>query len=80
VQDEAFELGMRWSKLYDQGSPSQALIENMMESYALVNVVHNDFRNPEAIFAPFYRAAEGQNALSNGHSNGIPIKGLTNGH
>jgi methylenetetrahydrofolate reductase (NADPH) len=71
---------MQWSKLYDQGSPSQTLIENMMESYTLVNVVHNDFRNPEAIFTPFYKAAEGHKALPNGHSNGIPIKGLTNGH
>ncbi|CCA74929.1 probable MET13-putative methylene tetrahydrofolate reductase [Serendipita indica DSM 11827] len=68
-KDEAFELGMQWSQVYDSGSPSQALIANIMETYTLVNVVHNDFRDPEAIFTPFYRAAQSLNS-----------SGLTNGH
>jgi len=89
-QDEAFELGMQWSKLYSTGTPSQKLIAEVMETYTLVNVVHNDFRAPEAIFAPFYRAAQfpppSTNGLSNGHHgiNGftpLPItNGLKNGH
>lgn len=49
----------------------------MMENYFLVNVVHNDFRNPEAIFAPFYRAAEAIKAK--GQANGVP-NGIPNGH
>ncbi|KAG8852083.1 hypothetical protein FRB91_007020 [Serendipita sp. 411] len=67
-KDEAFELGMQWSKLYDSGSPTQKLIAEIMETYTLVNVVHNDFRNPDAIFGPFYRAAEAK-----------PVKGTPNG-
>lgn len=89
-QDEAFELGMQWSKLYGTGTPSQKLIAEVMDTYTLVNVVHNDFRAPEAIFAPFYRAAQSTppttNGLVNGHKevngvpNGAPVtNGLTNG-
>jgi methylenetetrahydrofolate reductase (NADPH) len=84
-------LGLQWSKLYGTGTPSQKLIAEMMETYTLVNVVHNDFRAPEAIFAPFYRAAQSAppsaGGLTNGHHgiNGVtkalPItNGLTNGH
>jgi methylenetetrahydrofolate reductase (NADPH) len=29
-----------------------------METSLLVNVVHNDFKDPEAIFKPFLKAAE----------------------
>ncbi|KAG8818664.1 hypothetical protein FRC17_010755, partial [Serendipita sp. 399] len=72
-KDEAFELGVQWSNLYDAGSPTQKLIAEIMNTYTLVNVVHNDFRNPDAIFAPFYRAAETK-AVTNGVPNGI------NGH
>lgn len=84
-QDEAFELGMQWSKLYDLHSPSQTLIADVMESWTLVNVVHNDFRDPEAIFAPFYRAAQSVHTIPDGsQSNGVPIhavpiSGVTNG-
>ena len=61
---------MQWSKLYGSGTPSQKLIAEMMETYTLVNVVHNDFRAPEAIFAPFYRAAQATPPLTNGVPNG----------
>jgi methylenetetrahydrofolate reductase (NADPH) len=78
-QDEAFELGVQWSQLYDQESPTQKLISDMMETYSLVNVVHNDFRDPEAIFSPFYRAA--QTKPPNGIPNGsAATNGLVNGH
>jgi methylenetetrahydrofolate reductase (NADPH) len=82
---------MQWSKLYGTGTPSQKLIAEIMETYTLVNVVHNDFRTPEAIFAPFYRAAESTppstNGLSNGHHsinghgiNGHGINGVKKAH
>ena len=80
-QDEAYELGRQWAKLYDPESPTRQLIDGIMDSYYLVNVVHNDYKNPSAIFEPFIKAgaevAAAQDAkqpssllLSNGHANG----------
>ncbi|KZT34350.1 methylenetetrahydrofolate reduct [Sistotremastrum suecicum HHB10207 ss-3] len=56
-KDEAFELGMQWANLYESGSASRSLITDMMENYFLVNVVHNDFQDTEAIFRPFWAVA-----------------------
>lgn len=42
-----------------------------MESSLLVNVVHNDFKNPHAIFEPFVKAAAeyaAQHPTTNGHA------------
>jgi methylenetetrahydrofolate reductase (NADPH) len=64
-----------------------------MDTSLLVNVVHNDFKDPEAIFRPFFAAAEdyaaraGSGSVSaktngvymNGHANG-PANGIANGH
>ncbi|KAH9479434.1 Methylenetetrahydrofolate reductase 1 [Psilocybe cubensis] len=55
-KDEAFELGAQWAKLYEHDSPSNKLIADFMETSFLVNVVHNDFHDPDAIFRPFYKA------------------------
>ena len=55
-QDEAYELGRQWAKLYDTESPTRQLIDGIMDSYYLVNVVHNDFKKPQAIFEPFFKA------------------------
>ena len=55
-KDEAFELGSQWAKLYEHNSPSQKLIEEMMDTWSLMNVVHNDFHRPDAIFEPFWKA------------------------
>ncbi|EJU03439.1 methylenetetrahydrofolate reduct [Dacryopinax primogenitus] len=52
-KDEAFELGMQWASIYEPGSVSRKLIESMMETFYLVNIVHNDFQNPQAIFGSF---------------------------
>jgi len=77
-KDEAFELGCQWANLYEPTSPSRALIRNIMDTHFLVNVVHNDFKDPEAIFRPFFRigASKGlrlPDNLSklNGVSNGV---------
>lgn len=55
-KDEAFELGAQWAKLYEHDSPSQKLISDFMDTSFLVNVVHNDFHDADAIFRPFYKA------------------------
>lgn len=74
-QDEAFELGMQWAHMYEPSSLTHRLLVTTMETYYLVNVVHNDIRDPEAIFQPFYRAAQSKIATINiNHTNGI------NGH
>lgn len=90
TQDEAYELGRQWAKLYEPNSPTRKTISQIMDSYYLMNVVHNDYKKPDAIFEPFFKAgaefAAAQEAkqpssllLSNGHANGH-ANGYTNGH
>jgi len=52
-QDEAYELGQQWAKLYEADSPSRRLIRDLMDDFLLVNVVHNDYKDAGAIFEPF---------------------------
>jgi len=74
-KDEAFELGMQWAHMYEPSSPTYRLLVNMMETYYLVNVVHNNIKDQEAIFQPFYRAAQSKKAaIDIKYTNGI------NGH
>ena len=43
-----------------------------MDKYLLVNVVHNDFKRPEAIFEPFLKAgAEYAASLASSNANGV---------
>ena len=72
-QDEAFELGAQWAKLYEHDSATQKLINDLMDTWFLVNVVHNDFHDRDAIFKPFYKAGAEFKAM-NAKPNGI------NGH
>lgn len=37
-KDEAFRLGIDWSRCHDTNSPSRLLIENMMQTWYLVNI------------------------------------------
>ena len=46
-----------------------------MESAYLVNVVHNDFKDPEAIFKPFFLAGDAYNARKNKDS-GVVANGI----
>ncbi|KDQ61373.1 hypothetical protein JAAARDRAFT_171545 [Jaapia argillacea MUCL 33604] len=82
-KDEAYELGYQWGRLYEHDSQTRKLITNIMDTYFLVNVVHNDFKDPEAIFKPFFKAYE-QHASSqsngNGHANGNGVAAVGNGH
>jgi len=52
-KDEAFRLGMDWAHCYPTSSPTRHLIQKMMETWYLVNIVHNDFRQTRAIFSLF---------------------------
>lgn len=47
--------------MYEVGSTSRELINGLADTYFLVNIVRNDFRNPDrlAIFRIFEEAAHG---------------------
>lgn len=56
-KDEAFELGSAWADLYEKTSAESAkVIRDIFSSFYLVNVVANDYRDPDdlAIFRPFF--------------------------
>jgi methylenetetrahydrofolate reductase (NADPH) len=55
-KDEAYELGVKWANVYEAETPSRKLMMEIFESSYLVNVVHNDFKDPQAIFEPFFKA------------------------
>lgn len=84
-KDEAYELGQQWANSYDEGSAAGELVKSFFNTSLLVNVVHNDFRQPDAIFEPFIRAAadfaaqkQVPNGNANGHANGHAV--IPNGH
>ena len=81
LQDEAYELGYQWAKLYEPGSQSRKLVTDMMDDALLINIVHNNFHESEKIFEPFFKLEEelrtqvttipngNGHAITNGHSN-----------
>ncbi|KAK3697956.1 methylenetetrahydrofolate reductase (NAD(P)H) met13 [Vermiconidia calcicola] len=52
-RDEFYHLGSEWSKCYDEGSDARRLIKEITESWYLVNIVHNDFRERRGIYHLF---------------------------
>ncbi len=55
LQDEAFALWLsQWQSIYDSGSSSHALIQEIHDTYFLVNMVDNDYVHGD-IFAVFER-------------------------
>jgi methylenetetrahydrofolate reductase (NADPH) len=43
-----------------------------MDTYFLVNVVHNDFKDPQAIFQPFFKVGAGSGLRVQGDSKVAP--------
>lgn len=88
-KDEFFRLGSDWALCYDAATPSRHLIQELMDSWYLVNIVHNDFHDSQGIFplfdglelkdASMAFASHATNGLSNGQVNG-ESKSLTNGN
>lgn len=77
-QDEAYELGVKWTNVYEAGTPSRKLMMEIFESSCLVNVVHNDFKDSQAIFEPFFKAGAEYTAQHiNGNGSAAP-KALPN--
>lgn len=52
-KDEAFRLGDEWANCFEQDSPSKKLIKEIVDNWYLINIVHNDFQVPNAIFNLF---------------------------
>ena len=80
-KDEAYELGQQWANFYDPDSPALEFVKSFFDTSLLVNVVHNDFRQPHAIFEPFIEAAAEyavQKDVQSGHANGDAV--VSNGH
>jgi methylenetetrahydrofolate reductase (NADPH) len=69
-------LGQQWALFYEPDTPSRKLISDIMEFSYLVNVVHNDFHDPDAIFKPFWKAGAQYEATQ---ANRSAINGI-NGH
>jgi len=69
-KDEAYELGMKWADIYQKDSQAHKTITGIMETSYLVNIVHNDFKDPEAIFQPFFKAGE---EYAKSHVDGSPV-------
>lgn len=81
-KDEAYRLGTDWGHCYDQTTMSRHLIEAIMDTWHIVNIVNNDFHETHTIFELF----DGLSVKSAGDSlvNGIAGVSLdapqTNGH
>ncbi|CAL1714567.1 unnamed protein product [Somion occarium] len=81
-KDEAYELGNQWARFYEPNSPTRKFITDLMETSLLVNVVHNDYKHPDAIFEPFYKAGA-EFAAMQAKINGAPAangNALLNGY
>lgn len=75
-KDEAFELGCQWATLYPEGSLSRELIDRIMNTSYLVNIVANDFKDGMAVFEPFQldKVANGTES-----TNATGVSGIVNG-
>lgn len=49
-KDEAFRLALEWSHCFEEGSPARKFVEEISQSWFLINIVHNDFQSSEGIF------------------------------
>ncbi|CCX32765.1 methylenetetrahydrofolate reductase-domain-containing protein [Pyronema domesticum] len=52
-KDEAYRLGEDWARCYETTSASRHLLQSIMDSWYLVNIVDNDFHRSGAIFRLF---------------------------
>lgn len=50
IQDDAFGLWKEWEEQYPPNSKSQKVLHEIGQTYWLVNVVHNDFQQPDLLF------------------------------
>ncbi|KAK0935888.1 methylenetetrahydrofolate reductase (NAD(P)H) met13 [Friedmanniomyces endolithicus] len=84
-RDEFYHLGLEWSKCYDEATESRRLIREIAESWYLVNIVDNDYRDSRGIFPLFDGLrVDGVDvktkSITNGDANGVShVNGTVNG-
>jgi methylenetetrahydrofolate reductase (NADPH) len=65
IKDEAFSLWMeRWGKLYEPGSCSYSIIEEISNTYYLVNLVDNDYPLGSCLWAVLDAMFEYQKSIT----------------
>lgn len=79
-KDEAFRLGMDWAHCHSLQSPSRHLIQSIMESWYLVNIVHNDFHQTHGLFPLFDGLSVEDLDKPQAVPNGSIDTPVTNGH
>ena len=52
-KDEMFKLGTDWAECYEAGSTSRKLLVEIMETWALINIVDNNFHQTHGLFRLF---------------------------
>ena len=52
-KDEAFTLFDRWAELYGPSSVSNKLLRDISDTYYLMNIVDNDYKDSTGIFEIF---------------------------
>ncbi|KAI9138489.1 methylenetetrahydrofolate reductase-domain-containing protein [Paraphysoderma sedebokerense] len=62
-KDEAFELWSQWGSVYEPSSPTSTVINDIYDNWYLMNIVHNDFHNPKAIFKIFEEMGDRQSSV-----------------
>ncbi|KAH6631899.1 methylenetetrahydrofolate reductase-domain-containing protein [Chaetomium tenue] len=78
-KDEAFQLGMEWARCYETGTPSRSILDEVMNTWYLVNIVNNDFHRGETIFEVLKGLeAPGLDQVPEPQTNGA-TNGATNG-
>lgn len=85
-KDEAFQLGSDWARCYESHTPSRLLLEDIMNSWYLVNIVNNDFHDNKTLFEVLSDLEDPnlnkipEPQTTNGYSNGVHVNGdSTNG-
>ncbi|OBZ91031.1 Methylenetetrahydrofolate reductase 1 [Choanephora cucurbitarum] len=59
-KDEAFELWNQWARIYERESQSAELILDISNNWYLINIVHNDFQDDNAIWRLFDLEIDGE--------------------
>ena len=52
-KEEALELWLWWARCYPEASKARTLLETIGEEWYLVNVVNDDYHDPEGLFTFF---------------------------
>ncbi|KAL5455864.1 hypothetical protein PMIN06_004241 [Paraphaeosphaeria minitans] len=69
-KDEFYRLGQQWANCHASISPSRYVIEDVMDTWYLINIVHNNFQEENGLF-PLFNGLEVTDMEKELHSTGI---------